>query len=160
MYNSGMPPDVAVKIAAYKLANTLPSWKKDAISRECRSLEKKLGVSHIPRRQYVFLRKIAETMKIGDDLDLTQFALDSGYSRTRAENPAAMILKNIPDKVYSELVGFSRKDVEFELTKIMRQDDDLPAKMRALELAAKITGITDEGKIQVQINTLGFTVAD
>jgi hypothetical protein len=118
-----------------------------------------LGIKEIPPRQYLFLRKIAEKLRLGEVLDLRELARTSGYPTHQAAHPANLILKHVDDKVFSAVVGFSSKDVEYELMKVIKQDVDLSAKMRALDLGSKILGMTnDDTKFQIQIANLPVTL--
>lgn len=155
-------PDKALKtkIEAYKESTSLSKWEKDVLSRECRRLEKKLDLKKVEPKQYLFLKQISEHLKLGETMNLPELAKSAGYSRIKAKNPGTMILKDIDGKLFSEIVGFSPKDVEFELIKVLKQDSDLSAKMRALELASKITGMQEDKGTQIQINTLGIELSD
>ena len=150
-----MAPSVASKIEEYKRSRGLSTSERAVISKECRRLSKDLGIKQIPPRQYLFLRKIAEKLRLGQTLDLRELAKTSGYPQHQASHPQNLILKHIDDKVFSAIVGFSSKDVEYELMKVIKQDVDLSAKMRALDLATKVLGMTDDNvKVQVQIANL------
>ena len=151
---------LAEKIGRYKKSLSLSNWDRSVLHRECRRLEKKLGVERILPKEYVFLRKIRESLVSGDDINLKLLAEASGYPRWQASRPEVTILRDISPKLYKEMVGFDEKDVEMELVKLMKQDDDLGVKARALDLATKILGMQGEEK-GVQINVVGaIEVAD
>jgi hypothetical protein len=58
-------------------------------------------------------------------------------------------------------VGINRNEIEMELMKVLKQDDNLTAKNRAIELAARITGMSEPDKgFQINIVNDGITVAD
>jgi len=151
---------LADKIVRYKKSLSLSKWDRSVLQRECRRLEKKLGVERILPREYVFLRKIRESLVSGDNVNLKLLAQASGYPEWQWSRPDVTILRNISPKLYKEMVGFDEKDVQTELVKLMKQDDDLGVKARALDLATKILGMQSEDK-GVQINVVGaIEVAD
>lgn len=129
--------------------------ERSLIEGEVAKLEEKLGIEILPR-EYVFLNKIRDSMGLGKRPDLKAMALQSGYGVREAENPEMSILRNVDPKLMSEVLGFNRGDVERELVKIMKQDEDLSAKIRAIEIAAKVTGMMQQEGTKIQINS-GFT---
>ena len=63
--------------------------------------------------------------------------------------------------MFNEIVGINRNEIEMELMKVLKQDDNLSAKNRAIELAARITGMSEAEKgFQINIVNDGITVAD
>ena len=129
------------KLSEYKAGLGLTSWDRTILTRECRRLEEKLGIERIEPKAYVFLRKIADQVALEREVNLGRLARDSGYPEWKAARPEVAILRDIDDKLFSEIVGISRKDVEFQLLKVLKQDKDLGSKMRALELASKVMGM-------------------
>ena len=149
------------KIKEYKDSMALTVWDDKSIARECRRLEEKLSIERIEPKQYKMLRKIAEDLKIGEKVDLSAAARWAGYPDWKVKRPETAILRDIPNALFNELVGINRNEIEMELVKVMKQDDDLAAKNRAIDLAAKITGMSEPEKgLQVNILNSGVTVAD
>ena len=149
------------KIKAYKEATGLTKWDDKSISRECRRLENKLGVERIEPKQYKMLRKIAEDLKIGEDVDLSAAARWAGYPDWQVKRPETSILRNIDNRLFNELVGINRNEIEMELMKVLKQDDNLAAKNKAIDLAARISGMSEPDKgFQINIVNDGITVAD
>lgn len=131
--------------------------EKNHVERECRRLQEKLEIKSISPREYVFLNKIRESMTLGRKADLKTMALQSGYGLREANEPEITILRDIPPALMSEILGFNRGDIESELVKVMKQDNDLSAKIRAIEVAARIIGtLSDEKGVKIQINNTGF----
>jgi len=127
---------------------------------ECRRLERKLDIRVIQPREYVFLAKMREAIINGMKPDLKTMAIQSGYSIREATEPEVTILRDIPQPLLSEMIGFSQSDIETELVKIMKQDDDLSAKIRAIEVASKILGVLKDDKaVKIQINS-GIKLGD
>ena len=156
-----MKQALSSKIEAYKEAQKLSDWDSKSISRECKRLEGTLGLEKVEPKEYKFLKKIGEDLKIGKDVDLSAAARWAGYPDWRAKRPEVSILREIPNKLFNELVGINRNEIEMELVKVMKQDDDLSAKNRAIDLAAKISGMSEPEKgIQINIVNDGITVAD
>ncbi len=154
-----VPPSVARKLDEYKRSRAMTTTERSVISKECTRLAKKVGVERIYPRQYLFLRKIAEKLRLGETLDLRELARSSGYPEHACRHPQSLILKHIDDRVFNAIVGFSGKDVQYELMKLVKQDVDLSAKMRALELSSKILGLMDDtSKVQIQIANLPVTL--
>jgi len=149
------------KIAAYKESMDLTKWDDKSISRECRRLEKELSIERIEPKQYKMLRKIAEDLKLGERVDLSAAARWAGYPDWKVKRPETAILRNIDNRLFNELVGINRNEIEMELVKVMKQDANLSAKNRALELASKISGMSEPEKgLQINIVNDGITVAD
>lgn len=149
------------KIKAYKEATGLTKWDDKSISRECRRLENKLGIERIEPKQYKMLRKIAEDLKIGEDVDLSAAARWAGYPDWQVKRPETSILRNIDNRLFNELVGINRNEIEMELMKVLKQDDNLAAKNKAIDLAARISGMSEPDKgFQINIVNDGITVAD
>ena len=67
------------KIKAYKKSHALSGWDDKAIQRECRRLEEKLGIERVEPKQYKMLRRISESLKVGDKPDLEAAARWAGY---------------------------------------------------------------------------------
>jgi len=149
------------KIENYKKSMSLTVWDDKSISRECRRLESKLGVERIEPKQYKMLRKISEDLKIGEKPDLSAAARYAGYPDWQVKRPETAILRNIPNALFNEIVGINRNEIEMELVKVLKQDDNLSAKNKAIELAARITGMSEPDKgFQINIVNDGITVAD
>lgn len=149
------------KIENYKKSMSLTVWDDKSISRECRRLEAKLGVERIEPKQYKMLRKIAEDLKIGEKPDLSAAARSAGYPDWQVKRPETAILRNIPNALFNEIVGINRNEIEMELMKVLKQDDNLSAKNKAIEMAARITGMSEPDKgFQINIVNDGITVAD
>jgi len=149
------------KIAQYKKATSLTKWDDTSISRECRRLEKKLGIEKIEPKQYKMLRKISEELKIGNSPDLEAAARWAGYPDWKVRRPETTILRSIDNRLFTEIVGINRNEIQMELVKVMKQDEDLSAKNKALDMASKITGMMGDDKgVQVNIVNDGITVAD
>lgn len=149
------------KIENYKKSMSLTVWDDKSISRECRRLEEKLGVERIEPKQYKMLRKIAEDLKIGEKPDLSAAARSAGYPDWQVKRPETAILRNIPNALFNEIVGINRNEIEMELMKVLKQDDNLSAKNKAIEMAARITGMSEPDKgFQINIVNDGITVAD
>ena len=150
---------VATKIAEYKQSRGITTWEKDAVSRECRRLEKDLNIVKVEPKEYRLLRRINKEAKIGKALDLPSIARWAGFPEWKCKNPEFSIMRNIDNKLFSELVGISRNEIEFELSKVMKQDEDLSAKNRALDLGSKITGMSEPDKgTQVNIVAGGIQI--
>ena len=149
------------KIKAYKKAHALSGWDDKAIQRECRRLEDKLGIERVEPKQYKMLRRISESLKVGDKVDLEAAARWAGYPDWQVRQPEISILRNIDNSLFNELVGINRNEIQIELLKVMKQDEDLSAKNRALDLASKISGMSAPEKgFQINIVNDGITVAD
>jgi len=151
------------KIEAYKKSQNLSKWDETSIRKECRRLENALGMDKydIEPKQYKMLRKISEDLKIGEKVDLQAAARWAGYPDWQVKRPETAILRNIPNALFNEVVGINRNEIEMELVKVMKQDDNLNAKNRAIELAARITGMSEPEKgLQINIVNDGITVAD
>ena len=149
------------KIARFKDSEKLTQWDDTSISRECRRLEKKLKIERVEPKQYKMLRFISEDLKVGAKTDLSAAARKAGYPDWKVKRPETAILRNIPNALFSELVGINRNEIEMEIVKVMKQDDNLSAKNKALDLATRITGMSEpERGVQVNINNGGITVAD
>jgi hypothetical protein len=149
------------KIEKYKSSMSLTKWDDKSISRECRRLENKLGIERIEPKQYKMLRKIAEDLKIGEKTDLSAAARYAGYPDWQVKQPETAILRNIDNALFNEIVGINRNEIEMELMKVLRQDENLAAKNKAIEMAARITGMSEPEKgLQVNIVNGGLTVAD
>jgi len=148
------------KLSEYKASVGLSGWDRVVLGRECRRLEEKLGIERIEPKAYIFLRKIADEVSLEREVNLSRLAKESGYPEWKASRPEVAILRDIDDKLFSEIVGISRKDVEFQLMKVLKQDKDLGSKMRALELASKVMGMSEsDGKVQIQVNS-GISISE
>ena len=140
---------------------SLTKWDDESISNECRRLEDKLGIDRIEPKEYKMLRKIAEDLKIGEKVDLSAAARWAGYPDWKVKRPETAILRDIPNSLFNELVGINRNEIEMELVKVLKQDENLSAKNKAIDIAARIAGMTEpERGTQVNIVTGGLTVAD
>jgi hypothetical protein len=150
------------KIKSYKESMGLSKWDDKSISRECRRLEEKLDLERVEPKEYKMLRKIGEDLKLGQEVNLEAAARWAGYPEWKAKRPETAILRDIDSALFTELVGINRNEVEMELVKVMRQDENLAAKNKALDLASKILGMSEsEGnKMQINIVNDGITVAD
>jgi len=149
------------KIKHYKASQGLSVWDDKSISRECRRLEKKLGIDKVEPKQYKMLRKIGEELKLGEKPDLSSCARWAGYPEWKVKRPETSILRDIDTSLFSELVGINRNEIEMELIKVMKQDENLTAKNKALDLAAKISGMAETEKgVQIAVINGGIGVAD
>ena len=149
------------KIEAYHKSTALTQWDDKSISRECRRLEKKLSIERIEPKQYKMLRKIAEDLKLGDQTDLAAAARGAGYPEWQVKRPETAILRNIENALFNEIVGINRNEIQMELVKVMKQDANLSAKNKAIEMAARITGMSEPEKgFQINIQNNGVSVAD
>ena len=149
------------KITAYKKSQGLTTWDDKSISRECRKLEQELDIEKVQPKQYKMLRKIAEELKIGQQVDLSAAARWAGYPEWKVKRPETTILRDIDNSLFNKIVGINRNEIEMELIKVMKQDDNLSAKNKALDLASKIAGMSESDKgVQVNIVNDGITVAD
>lgn len=156
-----MKDSLSKKIEAYKGSMSLTKWDDQSISNECRRLEEKLGIDRIQPKEYKMLRKIAEDLKIGEKVDLSAAARWAGYPDWKVKRPETAILRDIPNALFNELVGINRNEIEMELVKVLKQDENLSAKNKAIDMAARITGMSEPEKgTQVNIVTGGLTVAD
>jgi hypothetical protein len=107
------------------------------------------------------LRKISEELKMDHELDLEAIARWSGYPDWKAKRAEASILRDIDPVLFKELVGINQNEIQMEIVKVMRQDANLSAKNKALELASKITGLNEpERGFQINIVNDGITIAD
>ena len=151
------------KIAEYKKTMGLSKWDDKSVSRECRRLEKELGLAErsVEPKQYKMLRKISEDLKIGEKVDLSAAARWAGYPEWKVKRPEVTILRDIDNSLFNKMVGINRNEIEMELIKVMKQDDNLAAKNKALDLASRIVGMNEGDKgTQVLIVNDGRTVAD
>jgi len=149
------------KIEAYRKSMSLTKWDDKSISRECRRLEEKLSIGRIEPKQYKMLRKIAEDLKIGEKPDLSAAARWAGYPDWKVKRPETAILRGIDNALFNEIVGINRNEIEMELVKVLKQDENLSAKNKAIEMAARITGMSEPEKgLQVNIMNQGVTVSD
>ncbi len=151
------------KINEYKeyLNETNPISKDKTIQRECKRLEIKLGIDRIEPKEYKLLIELAEGMKLSNTLNLTDIARRAGYPEWRTKKVETTILRDINPTLFRELVGINRNEIEYELSKIIKQDNNLTAKNRAIELASKITGLSEPEKgVQINIVNSGLTVSD
>lgn len=149
------------KIQAYKKSMSLTTFDEKSIARECRRLEQKLGIERIEPKQYKMLRKISEDLKIGEKVDLSAAARWAGYPEWKVKRPETSILRNIDNALFNEIVGINRNEIEMELVKVLKQDENLTAKNKAIEMAARITGLSEPDKgFQINIVNDGITVAD
>lgn len=156
-----METPLAKKIIAYKKSLGLTEWDEKSIARECRRLETKLSINRIEPKQYKMLRKISEDLKLGTKVDLSAAARWAGYPDWKVKRPETAILRDIDSSLFEEIVGINRNEIQMELVKVMKQDSNLSAKNKAIELAARITGMSDAEKgVQVNILNGGVTVAD
>lgn len=159
--SSKTPKKLLNKIEEYKETEKLTQWDDKSIQRECRRLEKELSIERIEPKEYKLLRKISEDLKIGEKPNLEAAARYAGYPDWKVKRPETAILRNIPNALFNELVGINRNEIEMELVKVMKQDEDLSAKNRALDLATKITGMNEPDRgFQINIVSSGITVAD
>lgn len=140
------------KIKRYKESLKVTKSSIELTRVACRNLEERLGVEKIEPKEYRFLQDIALSLELGKRIDLRQIALKAGYTKWQSEKPVSNILRAIDDKVFDAIIGVDRKMIHQELRKIINQDDDMSAKMRALELASKITGMQDSEGTKIQIN--------
>lgn len=149
------------KIELYKASVGLTKWDDKSISGECRRLESKLGIERVEPKQYKMLRKIAEDLKIGEKVDLSAAARWAGYPDWKVRQPETSILRDIPNALFNELVGINRNEIEMELVKVMKQDENLAAKNKAIDMGLRVTGMMEPDKgTQVNIVTGGLTVSD
>lgn len=149
------------KIEKYKKSIGLTQWDDKSIARECRRLEEKLGIERIEPKEYKMLRKISEDLKIGEKVDLSSAARWAGYPEWKVKRPETAILRDIDNGLFNELVGINRNEIEMELVKVMKQDENLSAKNKAIDMAARITGMSETDKgFQINIVNDGITVAD
>ena len=149
------------KITAYKKSQGLTTWDDKSISRECRRLEQELDIERIEPKQYKMLRKISEELKLGEQVDLSAAARWAGYPEWKVKRPETTILRDIDSSLFNKIVGINRNEIEMELIKVMKQDDNLSAKNKALDLASKIAGMAESDRgVQVNIVNDGITVAD
>ena len=156
-----MENSLSNKIQEYKENTGLSKWDDKSIQGECRRLEEKLGVDKIEPKEYKILRKISEELKLGERVDLSAAARWAGYPEWKVKRPETTILRDIDNRLFSEIVGINRNEIEMELMKVLKQDENLTAKNRAIELAARITGMSEPEKgTQVNIVTGGLTVSD
>ena len=157
-----MTESLQKKIDEYKQSMALTKWDDKSIGRECRKLEKELGIDRVEPKQYKMLRKISEDLKLGDKVDLSSAARWAGYPEWKVKRPETTILRDIDNALFNKLVGINRNEIEMELVKVMKQDVNLGAKNKALDLAARIAGMSesDGNKVQVNIVNDGVSVAD
>jgi hypothetical protein len=149
------------KIEEYKKVTNSTRWDDKSIARECRRLESKLGIARVEPKQFKMLRKISEDMKLGTKVDLEAAARWAGYPEWKVKQPETTILRNIDNSLFNEIVGINRNEIQMELVKVLKQDENLSAKNRAIELAARITGMSEPDKgFQINIINDGITVAD
>lgn len=141
-----MNDSTKLKIEEYKKTRGIDTWEKNAITRECRRLEKKLGVIKVEPKEYRLLKRIAEEAKLGKTIDLPAICRWAGYPDWKCKRPETSILRNIDGKLFDELAGLNRNEIVLELNKVIKQDNDLSAKNRAIELASKITGMSEPDK--------------
>lgn len=149
---------LAEKMERYIMS--LGSGERDMkVKGEIERLGRKLGISVKPR-EYIFLSKVRKLIAEGAKVDYREVALSSGYQIEESTNPEISIMSKIDPKLMTEMLGFNRGDVEREMIKVMKQDTDLVAKMRALELAGKMIGMMgDEKGVQINFNT-GIKLGD
>jgi len=140
------------KIARYKASLKVTRTDIELTRVACRSLEERLGIDKIEPKEYRFLQAIALNLELGKKIDLHQLALSVGYTKWQAEKPESNILRAIDDKVFDAIIGVDRKMIHSELRKIIGQDEDMSSKMRAIELATKITGMQESDGTKIQIN--------
>lgn len=148
------------KIEAYKKSTGLTLNDSKSISRKCRQMSDEMGISIEPK-EYRMLNMIAEALKLNEKLDLTVIAKKAGYPEWRAKRPETEILRDIDPALFTRIVGINRNEIEMELVKVMKQDANLSAKNKALDLASRIAGMNEPDKgVQVNIVNDGITVAD
>ena len=153
--------ELKLKITAYKKSLDLTTWDDKTISRECKRLSEKLGIERIEPKEYKLLQRIGEDLKLGEKTDLAAAARQAGFPDWKVKRPEMTILREIPQALFTELVGINRNEIEMEILKVMKQDKDLSAKNKALDLASKIVGMSESDKgFQVNILNSGITVAD
>ena len=151
------------KINEYKkyLEDTSCISKDKTIQRQCKRLESKLGIERIEPKEYKLLIELSDRMKLGTELNLTDIAKRAGYPEWRTKKVETTILRDIDPILFRELVGINRNEIEYELSKMIRQDSNLTAKNRAIELASRITGLSEPEKgVQINIVNSGVTVSD
>jgi hypothetical protein len=149
------------KIDSYKKSVNLTKWDDKSIAGACRKLEEELNIERVEPKQYKMLRKIAEELKVGAKVDLQAAARWAGYPEWKVRQPETSILRDIDNRLFTKLVGINRNEIEMELMKVMKQDDNLAAKNKALDLAARIVGMSEAEKgVQINIVNDGITVAD
>jgi len=156
-----MAESLSSKIKAYKESQGTTSWDDKSISRECRRLEKELHVTKIEPKEYKFLRRVGEELKLGESPDLAAAARWAGYPEWKVKRPETTIMRDIEPVLFTKLVGLNKNEIEIELLKVMRQDENLSAKNKALDMALKVAGMSEPEKgVQVNIVNGGLTVAD
>jgi len=146
------------KIQRYKESLKVTKSDIELTRVACRSLEERLGVKKIEPKEYRFLQAIALNLELGKRIDLKQLALSVGYTKWQAQKPESNILRAIDDKVFDAIIGVDRKTIHQELRKVISQDEDMGSKMRAIELASKITGMQDSDGTKIQINFPSYEV--
>lgn len=157
-----MSKNLETRIAEYKEgSSSLTDSERSSISRECRALEKELGVDKIYPRDYVFLNSIRENLRFGGEINFNELAKAAGYTKNYYDNPHSLILGRIPRKVIERIIGIDESDVMLELVKMYRQDSNATAKLRALDLATKVLAMQgDEGdKILINLGS-AIPIAD
>jgi hypothetical protein len=140
------------KIEAYKLSLVTSDREDRDYGKACRELERQLGIERVEPREYRFLHGIAESLQRNERVDLKKLASDAGYPRWMCAKPETAILRGIDDKLFDAILGIDRKLIQRELRKMVEQDGDSTAKMRAIELASRIMGMQDGDSTKIQIN--------
>ena len=148
------------KIHKYRKERYSSKYDYKVVVKECRDLEEKLGIGKIERKEYLLLRGIREALDAGDKVDIASVAVKAGYAEGKVKELGSAILRQIPDQLFSEMIGVSRRDIHRNLRELIEQRDDTSARIRALELASKITGMSEaDGTVKIQVNQ-GFKLAD
>lgn len=149
------------KIDSYKKSVNLTKWDDKSIAGACRKLEEELGIDRVEPKQYKMLQKIANEVRVGTKVDLAAAARWAGYPEWKVRQPETSILRDIDTRLFTKIVGIDRNEIQIELRKVIKQDDNLAAKNKALELGARITGMSEPEKgVQINIVNDGITVAD
>jgi|GEM_PF-3981681 len=157
-----MNEQLTKKIESYKVSSGSSKWDDKSISRECKRLTEKLSLDKpIEPKEYKMLRFIGEGLKVGEKVDLSAAARKAGFPEWKVKSPETMILRDIPNVLFNELVGINRNEIEMELVKVMKQDENLAAKNKAIEMGLRVTGMMEPEKgNQINILNGGVTVSD
>lgn len=76
----------------------------------------------------------------------------SQYNSARANASDLLANANIRKRIaeYLEIAGWSRENVKLQHTSVINQSEELPSKMRAIELYYKITGEMPDEKVKIE----------
>jgi hypothetical protein len=152
--------DLRDKVARFRKHRVLKNYDYKIVWDECARLKKELGLEEVTRREYILLRNIREALDKGDSINVIEMAIDAGYPEKVTKEVGTNILARIPDKLFEAMIGVTRRDIHRNLREIIEQRDDMGARMRALELASKITGMSEaDGTVKIQVNQ-AFELAD